>query len=211
MLSRWQSGHRSKGPIQMAQDNTPRERKLDRLYQNRDGEVSKKLTKDVYKVLLQPKGGTTRVEADIATLFPNGALPEPCIALQALAFGLNTVLGNAVAGKDGSPEELAAMIQDRWDAIAEGEWSEGREGPRLTLVIDAWAADFESRKGTPASEEQKANLRAKLESEEYTTKDLLKDAGINAAYQNILAQRAIARAKEAQAAAAGAEVGKFDQ
>lgn len=192
------------------QDNETTNRKLNRLYRHRDGEINKKIGPTVDAVILEPIGGNDRVVAELAPLF-GGSLPADCIGLTAAAFGLNTVLGNAIAGKAGDPATLLEHISERWESIKDGEWSEGREGPRIKYVLEAWAADVAERRGSAPTEAQVAAMRAKVEANEVSTKALLGDAGINAHYQAHAAQRAVERAKAAKAAQANSgSQGKFD-
>jgi len=183
-------------------DKTPR--KLRRLYKFRDGEINGKLTADVTGVVWETIVGGHRVECELAKLFPAG-LPEPCIGLMATAFGMNTVVGNAIAGKEGTPEELAAKLQDRLEAIEEGDWAEGREGgPRLKYILEAWATDARNR-GKNVTEESIATVKAKILSGEWTGAGLLDNAGIRAAYDAAEAQRVVAKAQKSQEAAAAAK------
>jgi hypothetical protein len=189
------------------------DRKLNRLYRNRgETEATKKLTGNVQFVILETISGGHRVEADLARLFPEGRLPDPCMAMAGLAFGMNTVLGNEIAGKDASdPVALATLMQDRLDAIYDGEWSEGRQGPRTKYVLEAWAADARDR-GKNVTPESIEKMRSKIEAGETSTKDLLNDPQINAWYRKHEADRAVAKFNTAKAAAeaAGATTSKFD-
>lgn len=187
------------------------ERTLRRLYQNRDGEITKRLSDQVSHVVLETISGGHRVVADLARIF-GGSLPEPSMGLCAAAFGMNTVLGNEIAGKDKSdPQALATAISERLEAIYEGEWSEGRQGPRVKEVLDAWAADAIAR-GKAVTDDKREVMRQRLLAGEVTSKDLLNIPTINAQYQRAKAERAIAIAQAAQAQAAGTRdaASKFD-
>jgi hypothetical protein len=181
------------------------DRKLNRLYRNRgEAEATKKLSGNVQFVILETISGGHRVEADLFRLFPEGQVPEPCMAFAGLAFGMNTVLGNEIAGKDASdPLALATMMRERLDAIYDGEWSEGRQGPRLRHVLEAWAADARER-GKTVTAESIEKMRQKIEAGDTSTKDLLNNPAINAWYQKHKADRAIAEFEKAKAAAAAA-------
>lgn len=187
----------------MAETKTT-ERTLLRLYRNRgEQEPTKRLSQDVQFVILETIAGGHRVEADLLKLFPTD--PGPCMGLASAAFGMNTVLGNEIAGKDKSdPVALAQMMRDRLEAIYEGEWSEGRQGPQVKHVLAAWAADAEQRRGKPTSPEAIETMRQKLLTGEVQSKDLLNQTGINAHYQHAKALRAIADADKAKAAATAA-------
>lgn|SRR5574342_716140 len=180
------------------------DRKLNRLYRNRgETEPTKKLSANVQFVILESLAGGGRVEADLERLF-GGKLPEPCMGMALAAFGANTVLGNEIAGKDASdPAALMTMISDRLEAIYDGEWSEGRQGPRTKHVLEAWAADARER-GKTVTAESIERMKSKIEAGETTTKDLLNQPGINAWYQKHAAERAIAKFEAAKAAAAAA-------
>jgi hypothetical protein len=189
------------------------DRKLNRLYRNRDeAEPTKKLGPHVRWVILESIAGGGRVETDLFKLFPEGQVPEPCMGMTGLAFGMNTVLGNEIAGKDSSdPAALMALIRDRQEAIYDGEWSEGRQGPRTKHVLEAWAADARDR-GKTVTAESIERMRQKIEAGETSTKDLLNTPSINVWYQKHKAERQVAeyeRAKTA-AAASGATQSQYD-
>lgn len=182
----------------MATTSETSNRKLNRLYRHRDGEINKKQGPTVVAVILEPIGGTGRVTAELAELFPAG-LPEPCLGLAATAFGLNTVLGNEIAGKTGTADELLEAISERWSVIQDGEWSEGRQGPRVKFVLEAWAANA-ARLGREVQESHIDAMRKKLESGDVTTAQLLSDAGIRTEYDGAEAQRKVAKFKASQEA-----------
>lgn len=176
------------------------ERTLRRLYRNRDGEVTKRLSDQVAGVILETISGGHRVDADLAQLF-GGSLPEPSMGLCAAAFGMNTVLGNEIAGKDKSdPAALATAISERLGAIYEGEWSEGRQGPRIKDVLEAWKADATER-GKVVSEAGYEKMRQRLLAGEVQKQDLLNIPQINAHYLKAKAEKALAAFQGAKAAA----------
>lgn len=190
-------------------DATETSRTLKRLYRNRDGEITKRLSESVEAVIIETIHGGHRVEAELSLLFPT--MPEPCMGLAAAAFGLNTVLGNEIAGKDKSdPAALAQLMQERFEAITEGEWSEGRQGPRIKDVLNAWASDAKER-GKPVTDASIEKMRQRLLSGEVSTKDLLNQSTVNAWYQKLKAEAAVAKFNAAKAAAEGAgTASKFD-
>ena len=189
-------------------------RTLRRLYQNRDGEVTKRLSDQVAATILETVNGGHRVEAHLAKLFPEGKLPDPCMGLAAAAFGMNTVLGNEIAGKEkDDPAALAGMIQDRWETIVEGEWSEGRGGPRSKDILDAWKRDAEDR-GKTVTEAAIEKMRQRLLTGEVNSKDLLNVPSINAWHEKIKTDRQNERFNAALAAAkaaGGTEANRFDE
>lgn len=184
---------------------TSEKRHLKRLYRNRgETEATKQLSGDVQFVTIETINGGHRVDCDLFALFPTGQVPEPCMAMAGLAFGINTVVGNAVAGKDkDDPAEVARLMQARWDSILDGEWSEGRQGPTTKAVIDAWAEDAQNR-GKVITEESKAKMKAKIMAQEVTVKQLLDNPGIQVCYQAQLMRKAQEKLQEAQAKAANA-------
>lgn len=208
----------------MADTTDATTRTLKRLYLDRDGNVTKKLGENVVAVILETVSGAHRTHADLAALFPDG-LPNPCMGLAAAAFGLNTVLGNEIAGKDKSdPMALATLIRERWEAIREGEWSEGRQGPRIKDVLLAWAEDAKERGlpitedgllslrgGKPSTDSGIEKMRAKLMAGEVQAKDLLNRPAVNAWYQKAKAEKAAAEFERAKAAAATSDqTSQFD-
>jgi hypothetical protein len=193
----------------MAQAETGAPRKLNRLYKFRDGKIDKGASDQVTGVVIEVKDGGHRVETDLADLFPAG-LPDPCMGLAAAAFGLQTVLGNEIAGKDLPGEELARLMSERRDSILDGEWSEGRTGPRLKFVLDAWSADAKER-GQPVTDESIGKVKAKLLAGEWTSKQLLDKPGIRKHYDAAELSRVTARyAASKEKAEASAATEHFD-
>lgn len=191
----------------MAQASETTNRKLARLFRLSNGEVVKtsKLSQEVVAVILEPTGGGQRLTCELADLF-GGSMPEPSIGNTVAAFGLNTVLGNAVAGFNGTPDAMMAKIMERWETIKDGEWSEGREGgPRLKYVLEAWARSVKQRRGSDATEAEIAAMKAKILADEVTTKALLDVPHIRAHYDAADAERVNARAKESIEAAKAAQ------
>lgn len=184
--------------------NTPKARTLNRLYRLRGAtEPTKKLTQEVETVVIETISGGHRITMDLADLFPDG-LPPPCMGLAAAAFGLQTVIGNEIAGADKTdPQALADEMESRWEEIKSGTWSEGRSGPRINDVLDAWAADARER-GMPVTDASIARMRERLLSGEVSPKDLLNQPAINAQHQAILTKRSMERLEKAKAAAAQA-------
>lgn len=207
-MVRSQSGDRSRKGDKMADAKT-RGEKLNRLYENRDGEVVNKITQNVKKVIIEVIGTGERVIFDLTDISPDGQLPNECMLMAAAAFGMNTVLGNQVAGAT-DPTEMAKRIQDRAEAIIEGEWATGREGgPKLSLVVEAWKASLAAR-GHQVSDDQLAAMRKSIVDGEYSTKDLLADEHINAEFRSIEARVAVERAEKAKAAAVAKPAGDID-
>lgn len=174
-------------------------RHLKRLYRNRgETDATKQLSGDVQYVVIETIVGGHRVECDLFALFPNGQVPEPCMALAAMAFGVNTVVGNAVAGKDkDDPAAVAALMQARWDSILDGEWSEGRQGPTTKAVLEAWAEDAQNR-GKVITAESIAKMKAKIVAQEVTVKQLLDNPGVQVCYQAQTVRKAQEKLREAQ-------------
>lgn len=181
-------------------DTSTSSRHLKRLYRNRgDAEATKDLGPDVQYVIIETINGGHRIEADMALIFPEGHFPPPCMGLAATAFGLNTVLGNAVAGKDkDDPRAVADLIRARWDSIRDGEWSEGRQGPQLKDALAAWAMDAVNR-GKTVTPDSIAKMRAKIVSGEATVKGLLDNPNIQVCYQQVLLRKQQERLQEAEA------------
>lgn len=177
----------------MANDSESTSRRLNRLYKAADGEVSKKLTPDVEAFIVETIQGGHRLECPLADL---GPLPPVGPARQAMAFGLNTVLGNELAGdKSTNPQGWIAKIADRWEAIKEGEWSEGRQGPRVKWIMEAWARYY-TKKGKAPSEDQTAKMRKMLLAGEPTPAALLEAVpGIQIELDTLEAERAVAKAQ----------------
>ncbi len=192
--------------------NAPSEKRhLRRLYRNTgETDATKELSGDVEFVIIETINGGHRVECDLKALFPEGAFPPPCMGRAAAAFGLNTVVGNAVAGKDkDDPEEVHRMMQARWDSIAGGEWSEGRQGPLTADVIAAWAADAINR-GKQVTDASREAVKAKLKSGEWSVKGLLDIPGIQVEYQKAIVAKQQAKLAEAQAKAGTGDTTSYD-
>lgn len=194
----------------MAENRETTGRHLKRLYRNRDGEITKQLSENVEQVLIETIVGGHRVEADMRKLFVT--FPEPCMGLAAAAFGLNTVLGNAVAGKEkDNPAAVSELIASRWESILDGEWSEGRQGPTMNAVLDAWAEDATNR-GHVVTAESRAKMKAKILAGGVTTKDLLDNPAIQVCYQQAIVRKQQQKLAEVQAKVsnAGDNVKVFD-
>lgn len=182
----------------MAESKETTGRHLKRLYRNRDGEVTKQLSENVEAVIIETIVGGHRVEADMRKLFAE--FPPACMGLAATAFGLNTVLGNAVAGREkDDPAAVAELISRRWSAILDGEWSEGRQGPTLKMVLEAWAQDARNR-GHAVTPESIAKMKAKVLAGETSRDALLANPAINVCYQELLVARQKENLAKAQAA-----------
>lgn len=179
------------------------ERKLQRLYRNKNGEEVTKLTGDATHCVWVVIKTKERVELEL------GALSD-AMKTCAMAFGINTSVGN-VAGPIEDPAKMAAALRDRVETIMEGEWRSGREGgPRVKGVIEAWATYF-AAKGTEVSDAQREALKAKIVAGEVTVDGLLGIPGIKAAYDKAIADEAAKRAAESAAAATGdADASAFD-
>lgn len=184
---------------------TSEKRHLKRLYRNRgETEATKQLSGEVQFVTIETINGGQRVDCDLFQLFPAGQVPEPCMAMAGLAFGINTVVGNAVAGKDkDDPAEVARLMQARWDSILDGEWSEGRQGPTTKAVLEAWAEDATNR-GKQITAESIAKMKAKIVAGEVTIKQLLDNPGIQVCYQAQVVRKQQEKLNEAQQRAANA-------
>ena len=211
MMFGWSEHHKLKGyKMANTEAGTDSRRRLDRMYYSRtqnplqEGVEPAKLTDQVRYVELRTKDGENRVIADLAKFCPDGQLIEPCMLLTLAAFGLNTVIGNEVAGKTGPGIELAKLMQQRLDAIEDGEWSD-RSGPRLKYVLEAWADYYEERKGVRPDASQIDGMRRKLLDGEYSVQALKDEPSIAAHMAKREAERAAAKAKEQFAVAASAE------
>ncbi len=120
------------------------------------------------------------------------------ISIAGRAFGLKTVLTNAVGGKNG--DEAFEALESRAEAFENGEWSEGRGegGPRISQLAQA-VVDAFARQG---EEKELEAVQEKLKSEdEAYRKSLAEQPAIKAELMRIRAEAAAKRAQEAQAAA----------
>ena len=198
-----------------------RPRVIDYSYRYRPGSDShkdtkegtgKRITIDVMSVILKLIGDKEgefvgEFEGDLAPLFSDGELPEPCMALPTAAYGLKTTLGNAVSApgmRDASPEKQLEAIEQRYSTIAEDkEWREGRDGgPRLKYVIEAYKSYLESKHGVAMTERQLTAMRVQILQE--TTTEFLKKPHIRAEYDAAELVRVQARSAESRARAASA-------
>lgn len=181
--------------------------KLEREYILPSGEATKKLSPDCIGVKLTVKATGEAVSVKLADLF-EGETPAPGMWVCAALFGLNTVLGNQVAGETDT-SKMAERIADRASAIVEDkEWSSGRDGgPRMGMVIDAWALDAQA-KGFTVTDELRAACKSEIQSGVTSTKDLLSDDGVNAQYQSLLLQQQQAKVDAAKAKIGSAGTGE---
>jgi hypothetical protein len=182
--------------------------KLDRSYINRDGEPTKKITPNVAKVVIRIKATGESVTISLGDLAPGKTLPEPSMLLCAAAFGINTVIGNQVAGAT-DPAEMIGRMTERADAIVEGEWSSGREGPRISHTLDAWKASL-ARRNIAVTDDDLAAMKEEITSGSATTTALLANDDIRAEYDAAAAQRMMEKAKASAAKAAGSKSSEID-
>lgn len=118
----------------------------------------------------------------------------------AACFGALTAAANAAtSAKDdaGNRADLTTMIdaaEDRANSFRSGEWSaETRTGPRTADLVAAYVASRKARNVTVSQDRQDA-LKAALLDGSMTAKGLCKDPGVELAYEQIKAQRAVDRA-----------------
>ena len=192
----------------MAETKQPRDDKMNRLYVNRDGEETAKLSPNVASVVWEVIGTGERVQLDLSDIFPEG-MPDPCVGLCAAAFGVNTAVGNTV-GNTRDTTEMVRRLRDRASAISEGEWASGREGgPRMRFVLEAWKQTLEGS-GHSVSDEQFEAMRQEVVKGNLTTKEILANDHVRAQYDANEVERARALAEASKAKLAASPAAAFD-
>lgn len=120
-------------------------------------------------------------------------------------FGLNKKFSDSMAREGGiTVDDAIEVCEEVWDSLKRGVWREPTErGPNIGLIIQAI---FRARNEKP-SEARETKLSAQL-ADPTQRAGAMNNPAIKAAYAAIMAERAQARAKEAQADATKA--GKVD-
>jgi len=188
---------------------TTRPDKMNRIYLNRDGEETSKLTPEVAGVVWEVIETKERVQLDLSELFADKILPAPSLGMCAAAFGINTAVGNTV-GNTRDPREMVKRLSDRVESILDGEWSSGREGgPNLKYVLEAWASSLRDR-GHSVTDELLASMRKAILDGTTTTKDVLANNDVASKYAALEAERAVAKAKAVAERTTGSSADPMD-
>jgi hypothetical protein len=119
----------------------------------------------------------------------------------AALFGIVTSVTNAF-GAIKDPDEMAEAMDNRLEALINGEWTSEREtGPRTSDILEAYIA-FRAKHGKDTTQANQDKFLANLKDGSTTLKDLLaSEAGLAAEYAAIKAKRIIERADKAAAKA----------
>lgn len=175
------------------EETATKPRKVDRLFVSKDGKRHNRVLPDTTTVIHKFLESGYELEMGLAKL-------ADAQRVQGLAFGVSQVVGNAYGGIK-TEEDAILAAEARWDTLTKGGWSiERQTGPQTSDVLEAYCAAMAAA-GQPISDDKKAEIGAKLVSEELKSKDLLNNDKIAAAYHKIKHDRALARMQKFEAAA----------
>ena len=160
-------------------------------YVDKDGKEERSPTANTVALVTKfTNGETIRMELS--------KLPVPMRSVVLPFFGLNKKLSDSMAREGGiSVDDAIEVCEEVWDSLTRGVWREPTErGPNIGLIIQAI---FRARNEKPTPEREKV-LGEKL-ADKATREGTMENKAVKAAYATIVAERAAARAKEAQAEA----------
>lgn len=178
-----------------------RQSKCNRLFKDRKGELSSRTPLDVMAVVFKfPESGST-LEMNLDELPGFKELPDG-VTRAAVAFGVNTSVGNTFGAIKGDPIAAEAAAEDRWGTLKDGDWAAEREGGmRIGDLVEA-VKRAKTKAGHPFDE---AGFRKSLESGEKDRNVVANIPAVKAELEALRLEKIQARVKAAQAAAATAK------
>lgn len=130
---------------------------------------------------------------------------EPGVLNAAAAFGIVTSVTNTIGGKSLSAQERLDLITDRLETLLEGDWTAERQsGPRNSQLIDA-LVKVRADAGKDTTQEWRDKVSLDLKANPDKAKAYLANAHVAAAYAEIKAKAAMARAQKLAAKADSAD------
>lgn len=175
--------------------------KCTRMFRGKDGELVSRTPLDVEAVVFKFAESGQVLEMDLNQLPGFKELPAG-VTRAAVAFGVNTSVGNTFGAIKGDPAEAQVAAEDRWAVLRDGDWAAEREGGmRIGDLVEA----VKRAKAKAGHSFDEAAFRKAVESGEKSRDQIAGIPAVKAELEAIRLEKIQAKVKAAQDAARAAQ------